>query len=920
MLNYQNSNHQNIENILKIDQIFNENNNSNNDSKLKNIEKIHDIDQLNFFDEINFNNNDENYSKNTHSPKNDFNNSNNNVNELNKLNGKNDLYNQVIINEKNNCKENTNNNILLKVDIENKINNNENNILDPENSIFKEFNNNDIFENNVIIDPPKKDNIDLINIIEKQDKNTNVDNNNCQLHNMKINNQIFENSNNNFDIIKDENNFNDKIIKEDNNIVNNINNNENIDFNQINQNEDNEKSNETAPINVDLEDVNINFDNQKIYNNKIVEEFYSKDFNAEFENEGDKKYSNLEIKSIKPKMIYSYQNSNSDNQQNKQSEIIENKINENNNNMKKNISENKNDIINNSICDIDGIEIAHLNNVVKQNNNNLEMNNHINTKNINQNIQKELIIDKDYHITNIKIQNNAFNNHNEFKNNFKENTIYHLPEFESKIGKYPTYLKNNTLIKIKENEINDIIKDKNTEIYCIAENFQLMERFLKNSLKNCFYYKDLDYEALQAELIIHFEDAKNNYIHQFENHIINISSLDIINLINNNIIGPLKFIDQSIFDNKEKTIITNNELLKNNVIFDYYREIYSDGNSFYKSFIFKYFENCIITNNIRKLKILYFDLYNKLLKSQKNRLKTRIDNNKIKLGKIEIIIIFFYYLFEFMQQGNLPNTYEYFLKCFGKFSEIESYLSFYVRYVIAMFIKENNQILFSFEFEYFKRNEKINLINNSKNINLLPELYLSDSGYKFDEFIKDYIFVNHQEPYPFIIAISAFAFNIDVEILSYNNNQGYLTFYSCNRTENSISLEFPPITLLKNELYNINYKKLNLGNLGYNIAYEKGFSEAFKIKTPQYSLITFSSFNFDKNPNINNSFNEFNKINISNSKCSICNENNSLFAIRNIDYPNMICLKCIENVIIKTSRLRYEYFSNEKFFNMECKN
>lgn len=818
--------------------------------------------------------------------------------------------------------------------------------------------------------------INSSNIRDSNFSNNHNNNNNFNFSNFKADNKPLKSYAN----INNSNNTNTKISKVELDSLNVpvvpgsfMSKNDKPQYND-NQNDDrnSDKSNDTAPIEVDLEEVNINFNdlesykNKKVTNNKsndMFNDFNANDFDFERKSKINSKNNitdnNNAMKNIQQKAIYSTSNNNNNTNINHISDINssakpnfniddidEGDYLDNNKNVNK-----ENEVINTSIMDMGGFDIAHLNNLVKQNNqpedtkkiaepqikavvkSNRSNNNNANKDLMVSNAFAQPKVSKDLIKDNLKQSSNLFNsntfNNNNNVNNFKrEPLLFHLNEYEAPFGQFPAYLKNTTQVSKHEKLFEQLQKPPKSAL-SNSENLNQCFDFLKKTLKDSFFQslETFDQETLLAEITILFEDEKSNNTMQFESHILNISSLDKNILINNEIISVIKNLNQSVFDPNKNKIASNNQFLKN-VCFDYYREVLNDGNSFYRSFIFKYLENCIITNNLFRVRRLFYDVYNSIIKNS-SKVINRLDNTKIKIENKETVTVFFYYLLEFMQQGKIESTYEYFIKAFCSLLEISKTLIAYLRYSLAKFFKENQNSLFSFDFDYFSQTvEQKELINtNSNKIDLLPEMFLTDAGYNFDAFIKYYLLIDKTEPYPFIIAITAFLFEIDIEIFYYKDNISDIIFYSsCRNTENNYnneqSMQFPPITLIKNESYsstNLSSKSILLGNLGYNISYETGFSSAFKIKTPDNSPIYFSSYNYNDINTIDNEIDEFVDLKGLN-KCQYCSEMKENSYKRFADYNDVIvCGDCIMNIVSKACAIRFSQLAKEKYFNIECK-
>ena len=104
------------------------------------------------------------------------------------------------------------------------------------------------------------------------------------------------------------------------------------------------------------------------------------------------------------------------------------------------------------------------------------------------------------------------------------------------------------------------------------------------------------------------------------------------------------------------------------------------------------------------------------------------------------------------------------------------------------------------------------------------------------------------------------------------------------------------------------------GNQGYNIAYETGFSDVFRLQTPRECPLYFTSYNFNNINSISNDFNEFTFI--ESGKCQFCGVVSNKLVQRNLDFTSC-CISCLNNVIKSSIKLRKSFILKEKAFNYE---
>ena len=188
-----------------------------------------------------------------------------------------------------------------------------------------------------------------------------------------------------------------------------------------------------------------------------------------------------------------------------------------------------------------------------------------------------------------------------------------------------------------------------------------------------------------------------------------------------------------------------------------YREINGDGNCFYRSVIFRYLEILILNNKIDILQNVTKDIYNSFnseeLKSRLIVYKNRLD---VKLTiKILILII------DLLKKGDIISAHKILIKCLGLCTSFDYSLIFYLRYILYIYIKENEDKEYNDDF----------LIKN-----LLPFDYYDDYNYNFDGFyevlLKFYSFAEQIVIFltPYVLGIP-----LNVIILDINNEENKKT-------------------------------------------------------------------------------------------------------------------------------------------------
>ena len=327
-------------------------------------------------------------------------------------------------------------------------------------------------------------------------------------------------------------------------------------------------------------------------------------------------------------------------------------------------------------------------------------------------------------------------------------------------------LDNNLLNKDKKPNIEEYLQIKN--------NSQDEKRFII-CLNN--YLKEKNLGKLN-ETILHIQ-CRFNSIH-----------------FNNNV-GPIMTIDH-LFDDMQKTnqfiqAFNATELVnqynKLNPIIYRYRQIKGDGNCYYRVVMFRYFEKIILEKNIILLKKIIMEMkqcFNS--KEIQDRLVIKVDIIFKPDLHLQIMIL----ILKSLEKGKIKEAHELFIKCILTCQIFDYGLILYFRYILYLYIKENENKLFS---NYFP----------IKVGNLLPLSYENEKGeFNFDKFYKDYLLKMFSEAEKIIIYLTPFVLGINLDIIIFGDNEDKITkriSYEENSSDNSNA-----ITLLnRNAHYELIY-------------------------------------------------------------------------------------------------------------------
>ena len=212
------------------------------------------------------------------------------------------------------------------------------------------------------------------------------------------------------------------------------------------------------------------------------------------------------------------------------------------------------------------------------------------------------------------------------------------------------------------------------------------------------------------------------------------------------------------------------ELLKldiSHIEIDKFRKIKGDGNCFYRSYIFSFIENIILTNNKELMKEIFIK-FNNFYENDQYR------NYNINFEEIKIIL---YIIIEFMLTDNNNSTAFLFFQKAYLFSEsFDDGIVLFMRYLIKEYLSINNN-------KYYSTKNSVPIGS------LLPEEYIKENNYLFDEYYKNDLMKMNEEAKDIAIYVSPFVLNCDLNIyeLNYNNQNNMVICPNIllNSSENS---------------------------------------------------------------------------------------------------------------------------------------
>jgi hypothetical protein len=186
-------------------------------------------------------------------------------------------------------------------------------------------------------------------------------------------------------------------------------------------------------------------------------------------------------------------------------------------------------------------------------------------------------------------------------------------------------------------------------------------------------------------------------------------------------------------------------------------------------------------------------------------------------------------------------------------------------------------------YKYIESN-KNKIIEGLEIGNLLPNEFITDHGFDFDKFYKDYLLQMHNEAEKIIIYLSPIIFKVSLELYSLSENKTFniINFNSLEKSD-KVSLFYTC------SHYDKIYPKdfiLYLENISYNINELDGSDRIIELEA-----IT----------------------------CTACQKSSKLVSFTHMNNYT-ICKNCIVTYLIDNINTRYKFYAEQKFNNLECNN
>ena len=317
------------------------------------------------------------------------------------------------------------------------------------------------------------------------------------------------------------------------------------------------------------------------------------------------------------------------------------------------------------------------------------------------------------------------------------------------ISKLNTKLLNEDKNKNKESSIEEYLKIRN--------NLHNENKF-NNILKNLLNESSLNH----LYNIINKTQYKLNVIFQ-NNNISPIFTID-------HLFNEIQYTNQLYHINNDINITTQYNKLK--PIIYRYRQIKGDGNCYYRAVMFRYLEQIILEKNIILLKKIILDM-NQFFNSKeiKSRLYIKMDTTLKPELHLKIMIL----ILNLLEKGKIKEAHELFVKSILSCQIFDYGLILYFRYIIYLYIKDNENKLFSINFPI-------------KVGNLLPSNYENEKGeFEYNKFYQEYLLKMYMEAEKIIIYLTPFILGINLDIILFEDNEDNIVnrfSYEQNNSEN----------------------------------------------------------------------------------------------------------------------------------------
>lgn len=294
-----------------------------------------------------------------------------------------------------------------------------------------------------------------------------------------------------------------------------------------------------------------------------------------------------------------------------------------------------------------------------------------------------------------------------------------------------------------------------TNLYSILNEIQCSD-----DVKRAYSILEDDYIQKKLLPIISDNDFTRLQRQFTKTHFITLKSeIDRLNRVGTTI-APVsdvsELIQRTYINNEaEMKMVQNNINKYENAVYKW-RSIKGDSNCFYRTVMFYYLENIILTKNINELKSLIYDIY---LCFKEQVFSDKFQLYKLNKDRFQLILHLIYYALSLPDdKDSKSKAYTILIKVYNNYYDFDLSLILYLKFSLFKFLKNNEGLLYSKEF--------------SVNLNsLLPSLYQKDGQYFYQQFYERELMPLGRDAEKIVIYITPFVLRMNMKIYAFNINK-----------------------------------------------------------------------------------------------------------------------------------------------------
>ena len=294
-----------------------------------------------------------------------------------------------------------------------------------------------------------------------------------------------------------------------------------------------------------------------------------------------------------------------------------------------------------------------------------------------------------------------------------------------------------------------------TNLYSILNEIQCSD-----DVKRAYSILEDDYIQKKLLPIISDNDFTRLQRQFTKTHFITLKSeIDRLNRVGTTI-APVsdvsELIQRTYINNEAEMKMVQNNINKNENAVYKWRSIKGDSNCFYRTVMFYYLENIILTKNINELKSLIYDIY---LCFKEQVFSDKFQLYKLNKDRFQLILHLIYYALSLPDdKDSKSKAYTILIKVYNNYYDFDLSLILYLKFSLFKFLKNNEGLLYSKEF--------------SVNLNsLLPSLYQKDGQYFYQQFYERELMPLGRDAEKIVIYITPFVLRMNMKIYAFNINK-----------------------------------------------------------------------------------------------------------------------------------------------------